>query len=148
MTSAPLQRLLGQFPVCIQDHRDGFPQIRTCLLQSFPWVFAPGNSFICTVVNAAEAVETGTGSGRVVIPWRSPLEVGACLKAVGEAQGKISGRIIIEQLIRNMELGQFEMGYSILAPCIFSLYLHPDDYTRLTGVFDLIRQDAKQALAC
>jgi hypothetical protein len=67
-------------------------------------------------------------------------------KAVGEAQGKISGRIIIEQLIRNMELGQFEMGYSILAPCIFSLYLHPDDYTRLTGVFDLIRQDAKQAL--
>ena len=31
------------------------------------------------------------------------------------------------------------MGYSILAPCIFSLYLHPDDYARLTGVFDLIR---------
>jgi FHA domain len=68
-------------------------------------------------------------------------------KAAGEAQGKISGRIIIEQLIRNMELGQFEMGYSILAPCIFSLYLHPDDYTRLTGVFDLIREDAKKALA-
>jgi hypothetical protein len=68
-------------------------------------------------------------------------------KAVGEAQGKISGRIIIEQLIRNMDLGQFEMGYSILTPCIFSLYLHPDDYARLTGVFDLIRQDAKQALA-
>jgi hypothetical protein len=67
-------------------------------------------------------------------------------KAIGEAQGKISGQIIIEQLIRNMELGQFEMGYSILAPCLFSLYLHPDDYARLTGVFDLIRQDAKQAL--
>ena len=67
-------------------------------------------------------------------------------KAIGEAQGKISGRIIIEQLIRNMELGQFEMGYSILAPCIFSLYLHPDDYTRLTGVFDLIREDARKAL--
>jgi hypothetical protein len=67
--------------------------------------------------------------------------------AAGEAQGKISGRIIIEQLIRNMETGQFEMGYSVLAPCIFSLYLHPDDYTRLTGVFDLIREDAKKALA-
>jgi hypothetical protein len=64
----------------------------------------------------------------------------------GEAQGKISGQIIIEQLIRNMELGQFEMGYSILAPCIFSLYLHPEDYARLTGVFDLIREDAKKAL--
>ena len=46
-----------------------------------------------------------------------------------------------------MEMGQFEMGYSILAPCIFSLYLHPDDYTRLTGVFELIREDAKRALA-
>ncbi len=68
-------------------------------------------------------------------------------KTVGEAHGKISGQIIIEQLIRNMELGQFEMGYSILTPCIFSLYLHPDDYTRLTGVFDLIREDAKKALA-
>src|ERR1700722_13309845 len=68
-------------------------------------------------------------------------------KVAGEAQGKISGRIIIEQLIRNMDLGQFEMGYSILAPCIFSLYLHPEDYTRLTGVFDLIREDAKKALA-
>jgi hypothetical protein len=67
--------------------------------------------------------------------------------AVGEAQGKISGRIIIEQLIRNMEMGQFEMGYSVLAPCIFSLYLHPDDYTRLTGVFDLIREDARKALS-
>jgi FHA domain len=66
---------------------------------------------------------------------------------IGEAQGKISGRIIIEQLIRNMELGQFEMGYSILTPCIFSLYLHPDDYARLTGVFELIREDARKALA-
>jgi FHA domain-containing protein len=64
----------------------------------------------------------------------------------GEAQGKITGKLIIEQLIRNMELGQFEMGYSVLTPCIFSLYLHPDDYARLTGVFDLIREDARRAL--
>ena len=65
---------------------------------------------------------------------------------VGEMQGRISGRIIIEQLVRNMELGQFEMGYSILVPCIFSLYLHPEDYARLTSVFDLIREDARKAL--
>src|SRR5271163_2502190 len=75
------------------------------------------------------------------------MEVQRMPKAIGEAQGRISGRIIIEQLIRNMEVGQFEMGYSILAPCIFSLYLHPDDYVRLTGVYDLIREDAKKALA-
>jgi hypothetical protein len=69
------------------------------------------------------------------------------MKAVSEAYGRISGRIIIEQLVRNMELGHFEMGYSILVPCIFSLYLHPEDFTRLTGVFDLIREDARKALA-
>jgi hypothetical protein len=68
-------------------------------------------------------------------------------KAAGEAQGKITGKLIIEQLVRNMELGQFEMGYSVLVPCLFSLYLHPDDYARLTGVFDLIRADARRALA-
>ncbi len=68
-------------------------------------------------------------------------------KATGEIQGKISGRAIIDQLVRNMELGQFEMGYSVLVPCIFSLYLHPEDYARLTGIFDLIREDAKRALA-
>jgi FHA domain len=66
---------------------------------------------------------------------------------VGEVPGKISGRIIIDQLIRNMELGQFEMGYSILVPCIFSLYLHPEDHARLTGLFELIREDARKALA-
>ncbi|HTR36045.1 MAG TPA: FHA domain-containing protein [Bryobacteraceae bacterium] len=68
-------------------------------------------------------------------------------KAAGEAQGRISGQIIVEQLLRNMELGQFEMAYSILAPCLFSLYLHPDDYARLTGVFELIREDARRALS-
>lgn len=64
-----------------------------------------------------------------------------------QVPGKISGRIIIDQLIRNMDLGQFEMGYSILVPCIFSLYLHPEDHARLTGLFDLIREDARKALA-
>lgn len=66
-------------------------------------------------------------------------------KAVAES--RITGQIIIDQLIRNMELGKFEMGYSTLLPCIFSLYLHPDDYTRLAGVIDLIKEDARRALS-
>src|SRR5580700_10446737 len=49
-------------------------------------------------------------------------------------QARINGQIIIDQLVRNMELGQFEMGYSVLAPCIFSVYLHPDDYKRLACI--------------
>jgi hypothetical protein len=59
---------------------------------------------------------------------------------------RINGQIIIDQLIRNMELGQFEMAYTVLVPCIFSVYLHPDDYTRLAGIHELIREDARRAL--
>jgi len=61
-------------------------------------------------------------------------------------QGRLTGRLIVDQLVRNMQLGQFEMAYSTLLPCLFSLYLHPDDYSRLTGVFDLIKEDARRAL--
>jgi len=62
---------------------------------------------------------------------------------------RISGQIIITELIRNMELGRLELGYSILVPCIFSVYLHPDDYARVASVQDLIKEDAQRALtAC
>lgn len=59
---------------------------------------------------------------------------------------KLSGQTIVDQLVRNMQLGQFEMAYSILLPCIFSVYLHPDDHARLASVFDLLVEDAKRAL--
>ncbi|HUJ24079.1 MAG TPA: FHA domain-containing protein [Bryobacteraceae bacterium] len=67
-------------------------------------------------------------------------------KEARPAEGKLSGQGIINELIRNMELGQFEMNYSVLLPCVFSLYLHPDDHARLAGVFDLIAEDARRAL--
>jgi len=60
---------------------------------------------------------------------------------------RISGQTIIDELIRNMELGRLEMAYSILLPCVFSVYLHPDDYNRLAGVQDLIKDDARRALS-
>ena len=62
------------------------------------------------------------------------------------ADSKLTGQILIDQLIRNMEVGQFEMAYSVLLPCVFSLYLHPEDYARLTGVMDLLKEDARRAL--
>jgi hypothetical protein len=58
----------------------------------------------------------------------------------------ISGQIIIDELIRNMELGRLELGYSILVPCIFSVYLHPDDYARVASVQDIVKEDAKRSL--
>jgi FHA domain-containing protein len=63
-----------------------------------------------------------------------------------QAPARISGQTILEQLIRNAELGRFEMGYSILLPCIFNIYLHPDDYGRLRAVQSLIKEDARRAL--
>ncbi len=62
-------------------------------------------------------------------------------------EARLSGHTIIEQLLRNMEIGRFEMAYSVLLPCIFDVYLHPEDHARLAGVFDLIAEDAKRALA-
>jgi hypothetical protein len=59
---------------------------------------------------------------------------------------RVSGQTIIDELVRNMELGRLELGYSILLPCIFSVYLHPDDHARLRAVESLIQEDAKKAL--
>lgn len=59
---------------------------------------------------------------------------------------RISGHTIVGELIRNMEAGRLEMAYSVLLPCLFSVYLHPDDYARLASVQDLIKDDAKRAL--
>ncbi len=62
-------------------------------------------------------------------------------------QARISGQTIIDELIRNMELGKLEMAYTVLLPCIFSVYLHPDDHARLRGVQDIVREDARRALS-
>jgi hypothetical protein len=59
---------------------------------------------------------------------------------------KLNGRVIISELLRNMELGAFEMAYSTLLPCVFSVYLHPEDHARLSGVFPLIADDARRGL--
>jgi hypothetical protein len=59
---------------------------------------------------------------------------------------KLNGRIIIDELIRNTELGQFELTYTVLLPCVFSVYLNPEDHAHLSGVFHLVANDARRAL--
>ncbi len=63
-----------------------------------------------------------------------------------QPQARISGQTIVDELIRNMELGQLEMAYSVLLPCVFSVYLHQNDFDRLQPVQALIKEDAKRAL--
>jgi hypothetical protein len=67
--------------------------------------------------------------------------------APGLGGQRLTGNVITNELLRNMELGAFEMAYSILLPCVFSVYLHPEDYARLSGVLSLVIEDAKRALA-
>ena len=62
------------------------------------------------------------------------------------SEQKLSGDIIIGELLRNMELGKFEMTYSVLLPCVFTVYLGSRDHATLCGVFPLILEDAKKAL--
>jgi hypothetical protein len=64
----------------------------------------------------------------------------------GLTVGKLSGQSVIGELLRNMELGRFDLAYSVLLPCVFSVYLNPDDHARLSGVFGLIADDARKAL--
>jgi hypothetical protein len=59
---------------------------------------------------------------------------------------RLSGRVVVSELIRNMELGQFEMAYAVLLPCVFTVYLNPADYATLSGVLNLVIEDARKAL--
>jgi hypothetical protein len=62
------------------------------------------------------------------------------------SEPKLDGNVIIGELMRNMELGRFEMAYTVLLPCVFTIYLNPEDHATLSGVFELIADDAKRAL--
>ncbi|MBV8819728.1 MAG: FHA domain-containing protein [Acidobacteriaceae bacterium] len=67
-------------------------------------------------------------------------------RSTGLGEPRFSGNVVISELIRNMELGQFQMAYTVLLPCVFTVYLNPEDHANLTGVFDLIAEDARRAL--
>jgi len=61
-------------------------------------------------------------------------------------ESRLSGNIIVGELLRNMEMGRFEMAYSVLLPCVFTVYLNPSDHNTLSGVFNLVIDDARRAL--
>ncbi len=59
---------------------------------------------------------------------------------------QLSGKIVAGELVRNMELGRFEMAYAVLLPCFFTVFLNPADYAKLRGVLPLVADDARRAL--
>src|SRR5262245_4027639 len=59
---------------------------------------------------------------------------------------KALGRDIIGAIVANLHEAREPLRYSTLVPSIYDVYLHPDDYDRLAGVFPRIRDEARRAL--
>jgi hypothetical protein len=57
-----------------------------------------------------------------------------------------TARDVILELVRNMRDGLEPLQYSALAPAIYHVYLHPDDYERLRGILPRIEDEARRAL--
>jgi hypothetical protein len=57
-----------------------------------------------------------------------------------------TARDIILELVRNMREGLEPLQFSTLAPAVYHVYLHPDDYERLRGILPRIEDEARRAL--
>src|SRR4051812_22039661 len=58
----------------------------------------------------------------------------------------LTGDDIISELIRNVEVGLFKVGHTVLLPCRFNVYLHEQDFDLIHPVAQVVRREAKQAL--
>jgi hypothetical protein len=59
---------------------------------------------------------------------------------------RATGKDIILDLVENMRTYREELVYSTVVPTSFDVYLHPDDYGRLEGIFPAITAEARRAL--
>jgi len=61
-------------------------------------------------------------------------------------QAKARGRDIILAIVENMQVALEPLVFSTLAPSRFDVYIHEDDYERVSGIVDRIRSESKRAL--
>ncbi|HXG93380.1 MAG TPA: FHA domain-containing protein [Blastocatellia bacterium] len=59
---------------------------------------------------------------------------------------QVTGQAIIEELIYNMQQGIEPLVYAALVPSLYNVYLHPEDYDRLSPIFHIITVEAQMAL--
>jgi pSer/pThr/pTyr-binding forkhead associated (FHA) protein len=57
-----------------------------------------------------------------------------------------TAREIIQEIVRNMREGVEPLQYTMLAPAIYHVYLHPDDHERLRGIFPRMLEETRKAL--
>lgn len=58
----------------------------------------------------------------------------------------LTGDDIIAELIRNIDVGSFKVGHTVLLPCRFNVYLHEQDFELIQPIAGLVRREATQAL--
>jgi hypothetical protein len=57
-----------------------------------------------------------------------------------------TARDIILEVVRNMREGLEPLHYTTLPPAIYHVYLHPEDFERLRGIFPRMQEETRQAL--
>jgi hypothetical protein len=57
-----------------------------------------------------------------------------------------TARDIILEVVRNMHEGLEPLHYTTLPPAIYHVYLHPEDFERLRGIFPRMQAETRQAL--
>jgi hypothetical protein len=57
-----------------------------------------------------------------------------------------TGRAVILEIVRAMRENLEPLVFSTIAPTRFYVYLHPDDFKRLEGIFPLVVEQARRAL--
>lgn len=57
-----------------------------------------------------------------------------------------TARDIILEVVRNMREGLEPLHYTALPPAIYHVYLHPEDFERLRGIFPRMQEETLQAL--
>jgi pSer/pThr/pTyr-binding forkhead associated (FHA) protein len=64
-----------------------------------------------------------------------------------DSAGSVTGKRIILEIVREMRDGLHPLLYSRVAPGLYCVYLHPEDFSRLEGLVPRIRIEAQRALA-
>lgn len=59
---------------------------------------------------------------------------------------QVTGDDVLSELLRNVEVGLFKVGHTVLLPCRFNVYLQERDFNLIAPVADVVRREAKQAL--
>jgi pSer/pThr/pTyr-binding forkhead associated (FHA) protein len=66
---------------------------------------------------------------------------------MNEPRGSVTGKQIILEIVREMREGLHPLLYSRVAPGLYCVYLHPEDFTRIEGLVPRIRAEAGRALS-